>query len=233
MSKKKTTKKFIEESLLIHDNLYNYSKVKYVNNKTKVEIICKKHGSFFQEPSSHLIGKGCNECAKLYKRKLFVNNDFVIKANIVHDNLYNYSKVKYVNNKTKVEIICKIHGSFFQRPDSHLQNHGCPICKSSKGEKQIADYLNKQNIKYVNEKTFKGLKYKGSLRYDFYLPDYNTLIEFDGIQHFKQIPFFEDLKTLQIKDGIKTNFAKEKDIKLYRIKYTEIESIESIMESII
>lgn len=63
----KTTEQFVSESKIIQESLgrsYDYSKVNYTNNKNKVEIICSKHGSFWQQPTTHLFGKaGCPHCA--------------------------------------------------------------------------------------------------------------------------------------------------------------------------
>ena len=123
-------KLFILRSKLIHQGKYDYSKVKYVNNSTKVCIICPEHGEFWQSPNSHAQGKGCPICryiasssktrSTLYK--------FIEKAKQVHSDKYDYSKVEYINNRTKVCIICPEHGEFWQSPDTHLRGSGCPKC---------------------------------------------------------------------------------------------------------
>lgn len=127
MGKKITTEQFIEKAKKIHGNKYNYSKVQYINSSTKVEIICPKHGSFWQSPNNHLSKtKGCPECnggIKLTKEK------FIEKAQKIHNNKYNYSKVNYINSQTKIIITCPIHGDFEQLPTNHLSGKGCPNCK--------------------------------------------------------------------------------------------------------
>lgn len=127
MGKKITTEQFVEKAKEIHGNKYNYSKVQYINSSTKIEIICPKHGSFWQSPNNHLSKiRGCPECnggVALTKEK------FVEKAQLIHNNKYDYSQVNYVNSQTKVTIICPIHGEFEQIPSNHLQGKGCPKCK--------------------------------------------------------------------------------------------------------
>lgn len=110
----KTTEQFIEDARKVHGNKYNYDKVKYKNNKTKIIITCLEHGDFLQTPNKHLIGRGCPKCCNEQKhfRRLKTKDQFIEEANKVHNNFYNYSKTEYYNNKTKIEIICPIHGSF-------------------------------------------------------------------------------------------------------------------------
>lgn len=115
---------FIEESKLKHCGKYDYSKVKYVNAHTKVCIICQEHGEFWQEPQHHRNGAGCKKCGgALVWRK----DEFIERANIIHNSKYDYSKVEYVKSITKVCIICPEHGEFWQSPNAHFVN-GCPSC---------------------------------------------------------------------------------------------------------
>ena len=127
-----TTLKFIEKARGIHGDKYDYSLVNYKNNKTKVDIICPAHGKWSQVPNSHLLGKGCIICGftstKINQPHTFTKEDFIIKANSVHKNYYNYSKSDYINYKTKLIITCPIHGDFTQAPYHHLRNRGCPSC---------------------------------------------------------------------------------------------------------
>lgn len=121
-----TTEEFIGRSKIIHDNKYDYSKVNYITNTTKVTIICPIHGEFKQQPTKHMDDKnGCPKCSGSYMDTKF----FIEKANIKHNNLYNYSKVNYVKATEKVIIICSEHGEFQQTPNSHLNGSGCPKCR--------------------------------------------------------------------------------------------------------
>ena len=112
----------IEKSKKIFGDKYDYSKVNYVNNRTKVEIVCSKHGSFFQLLSSHSKGFECEKCG-LEKRKpkpRMTTDEFIKRAKKVHGDKYDYSKVNYVKSSEKVEIICPKHGSFFQVANNHI-----------------------------------------------------------------------------------------------------------------
>lgn len=123
--KRLTTESFIERAREVHGNIYDYSKVKYINNKTKVCIICPVHGEFWQTPSRHLCGDRCPMCFKSEKK---TTEQFITEARAIHGDKYDYSKVNYKGNKKKVEIICPQHGPFFMTPLYHLQGHGCQKC---------------------------------------------------------------------------------------------------------
>ena len=117
---------FIQKAREIHGDKYDYSHVIYTNVKTKVKIVCPLHGVFQQTPDKHLHGKcGCPKCAG---NKKDTNFSFVKKARDVHGDKYDYSEVCYVNNKTPVNIICRVHGVFQQTPNNHLSGKGCPKC---------------------------------------------------------------------------------------------------------
>ena len=133
MKKRKTLKEFIDDARKIHGNKYNYSKVEYINNHTKICIKCPIHGEFWQLPSNHLKGQGCPKCGAETLRKLKVKSkeEFISDSNLKHNNRYDYSKVNYINNSTKVCIICTEHGEFWQTPNSHLQGCGCSKCSKN------------------------------------------------------------------------------------------------------
>lgn len=120
------TLEFIEKARKIHGNKFDYSKVEYINNHTKVCIICPIHGVFFQTPNSHLQGAQCPLCAHPSKRKS--TEEFVEEARRQHGDKYDYSLVEYKTNSTKVKIICPIHGIFEQKPLNHLRGQQCPKC---------------------------------------------------------------------------------------------------------
>lgn len=217
-----TTEKFIERSYKIHNNKYIYDKVNIINNKTKVTITCSEHGDFKQRPDAHMNGQGCLQCFK--ERKKSTTSEFITKSNNKHNNLYDYSLVKYKSNKHKIKIVCNKHGIFEQTPHHHLSGSGCPICNTSKGEIQISNILENFNIKYEKQKTFEECKHKAKLRFDFYLPVYNMCIEFNGIQHYEPNDYFGGINEYNINKkrfSIKKKFCKENDIKLLIIKYDE------------
>ena len=194
--KKLTTQEFIEKSLEIHGDRYDYSKVNYVDSRTKVIIICPDHGEFEQTPNNHLSGQNCPECAKNYlKEKMTYSKDeFIEKSKLINGNKYDYSKVDYINSQTKVIIICSNHGEFEQLPNAHLRGHGCPQCAqeqtSSKTEKEIYDYLKyllpDLNISRNNRDVLNDDK-----ELDLYIPDLSLAIEFNGLYWHSEI-FKED-----------------------------------------
>lgn len=131
MGKKLTTEDFIVRAKLIHGDIYDYSLVKYVNATEKVKIICSIHGIFHQKPQKHYtLGRGCWDCGKksCADKNRNSTEDFIKNAEKVHSGEYDYSKVLYIDNNTKVSIICKIHGEFEQVPGSHLQGTKCKKC---------------------------------------------------------------------------------------------------------
>lgn len=156
------TTKFVEKAREVHGDKYDYSKVEYVNNRTKVCIICPEHGEFWQTPDKHLQNRGCPKCCK--KNKKYTTEEFIEKAREIHGDKYDYSKTIYGNNKKeKIEIICPLHGSFFIAPDSHLMGSGCKYC--NKGEVfNTEEFIEKakkiHGKKYNYEKTI----YKQSLK---------------------------------------------------------------------
>lgn len=135
---------FIQKAIEIHGNKYDYSKASYVKGNVKVEIICKEHGSFQQRPKDHIYQKsGCRKCSD--RRTANINrtsiNDFILKANSIHNDKYDYSKVNFNTLKEKIIIICKEHGEFKQTADSHLCNHGCPKCSKKGFDKEKPAWL--------------------------------------------------------------------------------------------
>jgi Zn finger protein HypA/HybF involved in hydrogenase expression len=156
--KRKTLEETIKDFKKVHGNKYNYSNVIYKNSNTKVEIICYKHGSFWMTPNKHKLKHGCPNCSK-YKVKTL--DETILKFKKVHGNKYNYSKVNFINTNTKIEIICSIHGSFWQTPAMHKRGSGCPNCsgKNKTTDDIILDFkkvhLNKYNyskVEYVSAK---------------------------------------------------------------------------------
>ena len=213
---KLTEERFIKLAKDIHGNKYDYSNVSYVNAHTKIHIVCPKHGKFLQRPNDHLNGCGCPICANEIKGKYQISNrgKFINDAKKIHGNKYNYSKIKYINNRTKVCIICKEHGEFWQMPHNHLQGDGCPKCKYSKLEKEIENLLSINGIKYISQYKSEWL---GKQSLDFYIPIYNAAIECQGIQHLKPIQHFggdDAYKKQKIRDSSKQKKCEKQGVKL-------------------
>ncbi len=128
---KKTKQEFIDKANEVHNFSYDYSKVEYVNSKTKVLIICPIHGEFWQTPQAHLRGHKCPLCANKRRGDAIRSNkdDFIKRAKEIHGDEYDYSQVEYKGAMKKVPIICKKHGTFYMTPMSHLLGQKCPKCQ--------------------------------------------------------------------------------------------------------
>lgn len=131
--RKNGVEKFISKARAIHGDKYDYSKVEYINNSTKVIIICPEHGEFKQTPGNHILRKnGCPKCAG--NARFHTNEEWISRAREIHGDKYDYSLVEYKNKTSKVKIICPEHGVFEKRPDDHIhQKSGCPAC-SERGQ---------------------------------------------------------------------------------------------------
>ena len=185
MPKRLTKENFIERAKKIHNDKYDYSKVEYVNNSTKVCIICPEHGEFWQTPDSQLRGRGCPICRwkkaknSIRKKQGLTREDFIEKAELIHGKKYDYSQVVYENTETNVCIFCPEHGEFWQRPHHHLHGSGCPICgRNDLSEIKLTNIIkdNFQNIipQYKTEFLIKNRKQQSI---DIYLLDFNNSIE--------------------------------------------------------
>ena len=168
--KKILVEEFIEQAKKIHNDKYDYSKVEYINNRTKVCIICPEHGEFWQIPYSHLIGKGCKKCAikQNSEKQKKTSEEFIEQAKKIHNDKYDYSKVEYIDSSTKICVICPKHGEFWQRPNDHLSGQGCFKCakeiiskKNSLGKdtfierskKIFNEFYSYENVNYINNST--------------------------------------------------------------------------------
>jgi len=237
---KRTTEQFVEDAQKLHGDDYDYSLVDYKGLKVEVDIICNCCSEAFKEkPIKHLHTKTkvyishCPNCYS-YSRNL-TTEEFIIKAKAIHGDKYDYSEVEYVNAKSVIKIKCnQCDNKFEQIPNAHLATRsnnmgGCLSCATkvgqvSVGERTIAEYLESCKIEYIQQYTDSRCKYKsnGVLRFDFYIPELNLLIEYDGAQHFVAVDFFggeESFKRTQIRDKIKNSWAKENGFNLVRFKY--------------
>jgi hypothetical protein len=189
---------------------FDYSKINYINNYTKVEVICKKHGSFKIRPSELLSGQGCKKCNKEKKDKEKFKK-YIQKSNLIHNNKYDYSKVKFKNLSEKVTIICPIHGEFQQTLHGHLTGRKCEKCANIsrrlkhieiinynlKNNYQITpnfntnackifDKISKEENVYIQHAMNDGEYYIKELGYwiDGYDIENNVVYEYDEPEHF-------------------------------------------------
>lgn len=173
--KKLTKEEFIEKANNVHNNKYDYSKVKYINTRTKVLIICPIHGEFWQTPNAHLSKQGCPKCATLIKSdKLKLSIDEILdRFKLLHENKYTYDFSNYKNVDSIISIKCNKHNYWFkQKVYHHLNGNGCPICN--------------HGIKYNNEEFIIKAKDIHSETYDYSKVNYvnkNTPVEIICSKH--------------------------------------------------
>ena len=176
-------------------------------------------------------GHGCLSCRNDNLR--ISQEQFLKKANNTHDSKYSYDLTEYISHKEKIIIICNEHGKFKQTANSHLNGRGCPSCKYSKGESKISNILKIYNIDFTPQKTFddcRNNKTGRKLYFDFYIQNYNLIIEYDGQHHFRNDSFNNNLEEVLYRDSIKNNYCKIKNINLLRISYKEFKNIENIIK---
>lgn len=156
MAKKSNKEDFIKKAKSIHGEQYDYSLVDYIDNNTKVIIVCPVHGEFEQLPRSHSGGHGCRQC-KFDSYKI-IEEDFIVNCDKIHNGKYNYSKVKYGGANKKITIGCPIHGDFNQVSSRHKEGAGCPKCSNES--------------KLTNEDVIKQFKIVHNDMYDYSVVNY-------------------------------------------------------------
>lgn len=174
MPKKISQEDFLKKLFEKYGNKYDFSKVNYLGNKTKVCIICPEHGEFWKRPDG-LFGEnncGCQKCAiiKNAKKRTLSTEEFIKKAKKIHGSKYDYSKVNYENTKTSVCIICPEHGKFWQSPNTHLSGCGCPECFKNRQK-----HFMKKRYEPNNETTINFIEKAASVhknKYDYSKTNY-------------------------------------------------------------
>jgi hypothetical protein len=202
------TQKFIDRCVKKFGNKFNYDKIQFQDYNIPIEIECPQHGKFFISPKHFLYDSkyGCPQCA-IDAEKIPIE-DFKSRCIEIHNSKYNYSLIKeYKNNKTKIKIICPIHGIFEQSVQNHLKGQGCPICAQAMKNKKKAltqeDFIKKSqllfgidtfdysNVVYVNNKTPIVLKCN-TCQIKFSVRPDNHLYNHSGCPHcFKPISQWE------------------------------------------
>lgn len=233
----KTNEEFINEMKYINQNIEIIGK--YKNANTPIECKCKIcKNNWYAKPLNLLYGKtGCPICAinKLGDYKRLSQEEFENKLYEIHNGeiiaLENY---KGYNNRIKFKHVICGHIWYTSPHSVILNNCGCPVCNVSHGEKLIKIFLKNNKILFSQQKRYEGLlglKNK-KLSYDFYLPEYNLLMEFQGEQHERPVEYFggeEKFKIQQEHDKRKRDFAKLHNINLLEIWYYDINNIEKIL----
>lgn len=195
-----------------------------------IYLTCKNGHNYKQDRRNLLKNKYCQRC---YLDNKIIGKESVIKKfKDIHGDRYTYDFNDFKNLHSIINITCPKGHVFTQKVSNHLQGKACPICRESIGERTIANYLTNKDIDFIRQKKFKDCIYTTHLPFDFYLPNYNICIEYDGIQHFQPTKIFggeTEFNKTKIKDAIKTKYCIFNKIKLIRISYRD--NILDILES--
>ena len=229
---------FVRRAIETHGDKYSYHEETYTDISSKTTITCKKHGDFEQYAITHVNGCGCDYCAReAVGESLMLNTDiFVRRAKDKYGDRFDLTDTIYKGWDKNVTIKCNTCGEYFeQKPNNFLRGFGCPNCNLSNGEAIIKNFLEdcsinfKQQYALPNEDLFCSNK---KLLVDFFLPDLNAIIEFNGDQHYRPVEMWggkEQFEKQQIRDNALRQYCKEHKIKLIEIPYSQMSNIEEIL----
>lgn len=222
MPKKLTLEELIIKSREIHGEKYSYNKFILINSHKKGIITCPIHGDFEQSFDAHIHQKsGCPKCAIAKRNEK--NTKFTYDILCQNDNKYNfnfdYRKFVYNGYDAVSTVICPLHGEFQQSWHRLKYGHGCPICGNKKNysELRLKSILEK---KFINVEYQKRFYWLGRQSLDFYLPDYNIAIEYQGRQHFCDLTVFNHSEILK-NDLSKMEKCEEHNMQIYYITFEE------------
>lgn len=224
----------------VHGDKYEYLTAPKIMDD-KIQIKCPVHGVFTQSYHAHIkLGNGCPECAQkhLSLEKRMAN--FLNKAQTKYGDRFAYAMNEYIDERTPFTIICREHNySFKTTPDTHLRKSGCcPMCSMPSGEIQIAEWLKTHGINSIHKYSIDNNNpqlNKCRLEIDFYLPDHDTFIEFNGEQHYMDVGYFRkhknfSLEVQQLRDQTVRDYCARYGHKLIEIRFDEKHLIAEILQ---
>lgn len=184
----------------------------------KYRFVCKEHGKYSQIYNDHNRGHGCPDCGgyvRLTTKKMEKEHSDMVRGQTCK------------GARAKYWFVCGKHGEYFQEYNNHDQGQGCPICSESKGEKEVARVLGSFGLFFSREKSFFTCRNSFPLRFDFYIPGFQMLVERHGRQHYQPVDFAgrgkkwadQQLKDTQHRDDIKKRWAKSNGYKLVIISH--------------
>ena len=225
---------FLERATILHPE-YDYSNTIYRGSTENISIICPKHGEFTIYAGNFLYKNvSCPVCKQEEKRK--TSEEFQEELKNINSNTILLNN--YVNWDIKVKVQCKKCGNIWESfPLNLLRGRSCPKCNQSKGEKAIEKVLNENNIEHLIQYQIKvpsSINSSGNAYIDFYLPDYNLFIEYNGIQHYIPIEYFGGKLSYEhqfIRDNYIKQYCTEHNIELLEISYTQYNDISSIINN--
>lgn len=207
-----------------------------LNNSSYVKYECPLHGIHTMKIQNFLSGRGCPDCAYdlANQRYKLTQDEIISKVNKCNGELLNPED--YINNSThNLKFRCNNCGEIFISSLQRFTQHGGQLCRKcskieSIGELRVKKYLETKNIDFEQQKWFSDCRDIKPLPFDFYLPSLNTIIEFDGRQHFQDTSYFSySLEKVKNHDNIKNNYCSNNNISLLRIPYTKINHIDEIL----
>lgn len=203
---------------------------KIINVDTKILCRCKHCGNeWWITPAKLKAGRRCPECKKIRLRKLKQKSNSIIQRELQENNPNVEIIGEYINSQSMIRCRCKIHKIEWDSQTWNILHglSGCPICNASMGENLVASILESLSIKYIRQHSFDDCIYKQKLRFDFYLPDYNICIEYQGEQHYFPVNFkgkgntdyLSEYENNLIRDNIKRDYCNKNNILLIEIPY--------------
>lgn len=227
---------FKEYNITIIDN-------NYINNEEKLKFICNKHKDKGVQYKSwgnmQTKAHPCIYCSKelVIQNSRKSNDSFIKEVNEIHGSKYTVIS-EYKGSHKKVDVYCTKCNSVFSIKASHLlAGHGCGICTKSIGEERIKEFLDNNNVNYIREHRFEDCRgIKRLLPFDFYIPQFNICIEYQGVQHYQPVDIFGGIKafkTQQTNDCLKKQYCESKHIKLIEIPYWKQNQINNILSCLL
>ena len=227
LSKSEIIKRFTK----LHGETYSYSSSVPDGINSTIKILCHKHGYFMQKVSIHMQGKGCPDCGYEKRRvnQFLQQSEIYSRLKELHGDLFIYPPNLGLELRGEVPIICREHGVFHQSLRAHLDGNGCSQCSQSLGARRVSHWLNEHEISYEVEAQIPAGKKGLPLRADFFLPEHNMYIEYDGEQHFKPIAFFgmDEKTSISVfneqkeRDLAKENWILDNGFELLRIRFDQ------------
>lgn len=205
---------------------YKLLSKEYINTQTHLLVMCPSEHSYEVTFNNFRIGKRCPVCAGNVKLTYDYISTYIERYN------YKLLSTEYINNRTPLKMQCDKGHAFKCSFDNFQKGNRCPKCKNTKGQIKIKDVLMNYKIDFIEEYRFDDCKFKRTLPFDFYLPDYNCCIEFDGLQHYVIKEYFggyEGFVDRKIRDTIKNIYCEKNNIKLVRIHYEDMKNLEDII----
>ena len=226
-NKKKTTEEYKNELLCINPNIEAIEE--YIDAQTPIAHRCKIDGNIWKvSPTTVLCGEGCPECGhkRIGNALRKTQKEYIADVAKVNPNVEVIGQ--YINAQTPLYHRCKKDGYLWMaRPYNILYGYGCPICQESKGEQTIQKWLEAHDIQYIPQQRFDNCRDIKPLPFDFYIPQYNMCIEYNGQQHYEPVDFSgkgqehaqQQLEKIQHHDAIKNTYCKNHNIELLVIPY--------------